>query len=152
MKIYQCPECSRIYDNYEDVSFICGHKMCVDCYEDRNTPNNGFVKPTTNNLEGWEEKLDTLALLIGLHSKKCFGHLHDRDCKVLKIKQFISDLLPKEYEKGFEDGYQVAKRLTQEIRKQDMEELIEMLPKYSGESAKSTVEVITQLIKEYYSH
>ena len=35
----KCPVCSVGYDNYEDKSFIAGHNMCIDCYEDRNTPN-----------------------------------------------------------------------------------------------------------------
>lgn len=47
----ECPQCKKEYENYEDRNFISGHGMCVDCYEDRNTPNNGFNQPTTNNLE-----------------------------------------------------------------------------------------------------
>lgn len=42
-----CPQCNNEYNNYEDVSFIAGHEMCIDCYEDKNTPN----QPTANNLD-----------------------------------------------------------------------------------------------------
>ena len=56
-----------------------------------------------NTIKEVEEEFDYIYDYSSLHSPECCGHLHSRDCKVIKIKQFISQSITKFIKESFKE-------------------------------------------------
>ena len=134
-------------------------------------------QPTTNNLEGWEERfdekfVDKLKPTSG-DGDKWPGEEGIEYIDTLKedinpndIIQFISDLLKKredEYDKAIDILFEKNQSDLKDIRKKDKEELIEMLPKIKRDAYAEAekefmligynqcLQEVKQLIEDYYA-
>jgi hypothetical protein len=168
----RCPLCKKEYSNYEDYLSIVGNYMCLDCYESETTPNqhtqpitsaynddrcqkcggfkiaptywNGTFEPTLCHclavpkqpITKWEEMLKQ-------HYRK---DIADETIKVVNSIEFHDQL------QLTEEGICFIANGFKDLRKQDENELIKMLPKeYPTEQLRALGKLIESCIKGYYN-
>lgn len=135
-----CPVFSVDYDDKENMSFIYTKGICCKCHiKNKKINNMSLIKlapknpldqdkyiyteslgvptqPTTNNLEGWEERFgkEYTNLVLDITGYKC----SDKNGRVSREK--VVELM-------YEENREKFKQFISDLRKHDMEELIKKL-------------------------